>query len=61
MGRARNHISGGLLCPWAQGRTIIRFWRVKPLSFKGWKSLGGCEPSGWGSEAVPAGGCCAGV
>ena len=40
---------------------MMRFCRVTPRSFKGWKSLGGWEPSGWGSEAVPAGGFCAGV
>lgn len=33
----------------------MRFWSVTPRSFSGWKSLGIGFPSGWGSDAVPAG------
>jgi hypothetical protein len=40
---------------------MMRFWRVMPRRVSGLKSLGMGRPLGWGSEAVPAGGICAGV
>ena len=35
---------------------MMRFCNVTPLIFNGWKSFGGGEPLGCGSDAVPAGG-----
>jgi len=39
----------------------MRFCKMRLRSFRGVKSLGVGLPSGCGSEAVPAGGICAGV
>ena len=61
MGRAKGIVSRLCSCSGQAGLAIMRFCIVTPRSFKGWKSFGGFEPFGCGSEAVPAGGCCAGV
>jgi hypothetical protein len=39
----------------------MRFWKVAPRRVRDLKSLGMGWPLGWGSEAVSAGGICAGV
>lgn len=33
----------------------MRLWNVTPRTVKGWKSLGGCDPSDCGLAADPAG------
>jgi len=46
---------------WHRREGMMRFWRVRERTVRGWKSLGIGAPDGWALNAVPEGGFWVGV